>query len=577
MYRGVPAAVGSPSGSLTGMPSSQSISDSLAQTAAELGPPGSLTSAAFASLGAQLGLTGPTTLASLATRGQTEVPASNASASGAEEISTIFVVGFPDDMQEREFQNMFIFAPGFEAATLKGPGSGLGPISAASSLRDGQGPAMKAPFSPTMLNSPLGQFNAETFTSSNYPFSDQFDDGVQNTSLQQMLAHQHHQANMMSRESSTNTAIASARKQTIGFAKFRTRQQALDAREVLSGRRVDADKDCVLKAEMAKKNLHTKRGLANEAPAGAGSSVGVGNTTGNASLPPSVMALGQHNLAVAAAAALNPVVLASAIAQQTQTLQTRQQSPVSSTANNGQLGVAALLREQEHLQREARNGHQQHSAFDAFHSVPPSQISPVYHQNSRTAEGSAVAAADPRYNAYVAPSREGMSPGLADLSSSASISPGISAQSAYYRNSAQPVNRNPSQPSSSYDRFHPGAHEGDLNRRSVIGQTSDGYTTHSFYASSKGDDHYSTNGQNRQNGYYPSSASGMNGRFSGLSLNTSLASPMRPTSPPSAGLTSPRGANPADQNPPINTLYVGGLPAVRSYLCISIDRAPIFV
>lgn len=39
----------------------------------------------------------------------------------SEEISTIFVVGFPDDMQEREFQNMFIFSPGFEAATLKIP------------------------------------------------------------------------------------------------------------------------------------------------------------------------------------------------------------------------------------------------------------------------------------------------------------------------------------------------------------------------------------------------------------------------------------------------------------------------
>lgn len=38
-----------------------------------------------------------------------------------EEISTIFVVGFPENMQEREFQNMFIFSPGFEAATLKLP------------------------------------------------------------------------------------------------------------------------------------------------------------------------------------------------------------------------------------------------------------------------------------------------------------------------------------------------------------------------------------------------------------------------------------------------------------------------
>lgn len=46
-----------------------------------------------------------------------------ATANGAvqEEISTIFVVGFPDDMHEREFQNMFVFTPGFEAATLKIP------------------------------------------------------------------------------------------------------------------------------------------------------------------------------------------------------------------------------------------------------------------------------------------------------------------------------------------------------------------------------------------------------------------------------------------------------------------------
>lgn len=92
-----------------------------------------------------------------------------------EEITTIFVVGFPDDMRERDFINMFIFSTGFEAATLK------------------------------------------------IPPSDEY------------------------------------RKQIIGFAKFRTRQQALEARDVLSGRKVDGEKGCVLKAEMAKKNLHTKR------------------------------------------------------------------------------------------------------------------------------------------------------------------------------------------------------------------------------------------------------------------------------------------------------------------------------
>lgn len=51
------------------------------------------------------------------------------------------------------------------------------------------------------------------------------------------------------------------RKQIIGFAKFRTREEALAARDVLQGRRVDIEKGAVLKAEMAKKNLHTKRGV----------------------------------------------------------------------------------------------------------------------------------------------------------------------------------------------------------------------------------------------------------------------------------------------------------------------------
>ncbi|ORX82621.1 hypothetical protein K493DRAFT_292292 [Basidiobolus meristosporus CBS 931.73] len=89
-------------------------------------------------------------------------------------------------MLEREFQNMFIFSPGFEAATLKTP----------------------------QANEP--------------------EDG--------------------------------ARKQTIGFAKFRSRLEALQARDILSGKKVDTERGCILKAEMAKKNLLTKRGVVTEAP-----------------------------------------------------------------------------------------------------------------------------------------------------------------------------------------------------------------------------------------------------------------------------------------------------------------------
>jgi hypothetical protein len=68
------------------------------------------------------------------------------------------------------------------------------------------------------------------------------------------------------------------RKQIIGFAKFRTRDEALCARDVLQGRRVDIDKGAVLKAEMAKKNLHTKRGVGPVpgGPTGPGTSGGSG-------------------------------------------------------------------------------------------------------------------------------------------------------------------------------------------------------------------------------------------------------------------------------------------------------------
>jgi hypothetical protein len=49
------------------------------------------------------------------------------------------------------------------------------------------------------------------------------------------------------------------RRQTIGFAKFRTRVDAVNARDVLQGRKMDAFYNAVLKVELAKKNLHTKR------------------------------------------------------------------------------------------------------------------------------------------------------------------------------------------------------------------------------------------------------------------------------------------------------------------------------
>ncbi|KAG1470280.1 hypothetical protein G6F56_002775 [Rhizopus delemar] len=108
-----------------------------------------------------------------------------------DDVTTIFVVGFPEDMSEREFQNMFTFCRGFEAASLK------------------------------------------------WHCKDQEDETMPNNG---------------------------GKKQMIGFARFRTRLEALESIDILSGRKIDQEKGTILKAEMAKKNLHIKRTAQNNGP-----------------------------------------------------------------------------------------------------------------------------------------------------------------------------------------------------------------------------------------------------------------------------------------------------------------------
>lgn len=57
---------------------------------------------------------------------------------------------------------------------------------------------------------------------------------------------------------------SSARRQTIGFARFKTRNDALVAKDHLQGKKIDPLTGSVLKAEMAKKNLHTKKTTSSE-------------------------------------------------------------------------------------------------------------------------------------------------------------------------------------------------------------------------------------------------------------------------------------------------------------------------
>ncbi|KAI0307227.1 hypothetical protein B0F90DRAFT_540106 [Multifurca ochricompacta] len=182
--------------------------------------------------------------------------ASNATQpSSQEEISTIFVVGFPEDMQEREFQNMFTFSSGFEAATLKIPNKeltayGSGSATSANSIRSGY----------SSHGGPNDPYNLVTINQGGVVVDGGRDGTTSSWQPPDDSHFSHLVPNGPAGPGGVNTGM-STRKQIIGFAKFRTRAEALEARDTLQGRRIDIDKGAVLKAEMAKKNLHTKRGI----------------------------------------------------------------------------------------------------------------------------------------------------------------------------------------------------------------------------------------------------------------------------------------------------------------------------
>ncbi|KAG0709899.1 hypothetical protein DFH29DRAFT_20403 [Suillus ampliporus] len=197
-----------------------------------------------------------------------------------EEISTIFVVGFPDDMQEREFQNMFTFSSGFEAATLKIPNkeyTAYGSVGGTTSTTPSGLPLRGGAYAGYLGAGSNDPYNVVTVNQGGVVI-DNGRDGP--TTSWPPLA--------MPLDEPSHFQVGQGlsgqppRKQIIGFAKFRTRQEALEARDLLQGRRVDIEKGAILKAEMAKKNLHTKRGVGMGATAsGSGGSVSLGSGMGN--------------------------------------------------------------------------------------------------------------------------------------------------------------------------------------------------------------------------------------------------------------------------------------------------------
>ena len=189
---------------------------------------------------------------------------------------------------------MFTFCPGYEAATLKmpakdtpsfpngqpGASSGLRGAFPASGVSPRQAAALAAanavsnaiagasdPYNLVTVNSGgvvVDQGNNQTATTSS-AWSTGLDDMYTRSLIATSIAASNASAGTtdfgVAGGTNAGGSNLQSRKQIIGFAKFRTRQEALEARDVLHGRRVDIEKGSVLKAEMAKKNLHTKRGV----------------------------------------------------------------------------------------------------------------------------------------------------------------------------------------------------------------------------------------------------------------------------------------------------------------------------
>lgn len=142
------------------------------------------------------------------------------------------------EIQEREFQNMFTFSEGFEAATLKIPNKEY----TAYGARGYQG-----------FSGPNDPYNLVTVNQGGVVV-----DGGRDGTMSSWPAAPGDESSSHFGGNNPNMA---PRKQIIGFAKFKTRDAAIHARDTLQGRRVDIEKGAVLKAEMVKKNLHTKRGV----------------------------------------------------------------------------------------------------------------------------------------------------------------------------------------------------------------------------------------------------------------------------------------------------------------------------
>ncbi|TFK25925.1 hypothetical protein FA15DRAFT_589433 [Coprinopsis marcescibilis] len=511
-----------------------------------------------------------------------EVNNSNAtSASSQEEISTIFVVGFPEDMQEREFQNMFTFSAGFEAATLKIPNKEYTAYGA-NGIRGYQGY--------TGSNDP---YNLVTVNQGGVVV-----DGGRDGTMSSWPAVPGDEGNHF-----VGTSLA-PRKQIIGFAKFKSREHALEAREVLQGRRVDLDKGSILKAEMAKKNLHTKRGVGPLPGGPAGPNMNPSSAMQNAShgpapnhslepfplqnesFPPRERDLPLGGIDLGRLGTWRDQIqrdvhaitngIGSASTTEFHPRKDREEEEHRRRERDANLynamgishGVTRGPREREEEERERRRKDKEarlrasnSTAFDAFHSVPAGNAPPLSRQNSGLNgiingnallpphnEGTPSLGSSPLLqNAFASNQYEDM-PGPWDKLHQ-TVPNGTSLPQSSSLRSTSPLDNEEIDP-----RFSPQENQAT---DSLSGQHR---APSESSVSSAISPHHGIIGGGSSIGSGASDAD-LNKAMNDLVLNTDngTTSPQLPS--PASGASSNSTKNAVDQNPPINTLYVGNLPA----------------
>lgn len=527
------------------------------------------------------------TVPTSAAPGMNHVNGGGASGASGEEISTIFVVGFPDDMSEREFQNMFTFCNGFEAATLKIPNKESTAYGSSNAL--GRGGNLQYQSSYAGQNDP---YNLVTVNQGGVVV-----DGGRDGTTSSWPAAMPDDGHFVH-----NAPAQPPRKQIIGFAKFRTREEALAARDQLQGRRVDIEKGAVLKAEMAKKNLHTKRGVG---PLGGTSSSTGGGGGGGGAVPLASDGLGygeqlssRDRDAMTALGLRRESRIHAGDRDEDERHRATRERELSITMGLGSLGTRGPReraeedeRERERRRKEARLRSGNTSAFDAFHSIPAGRLAPGV-DLAANGFGSHSQASMPNLSAY---------DGFAGV---AGVNPWGSAGT--YRKPSVPILTNATvRPASPGAQSSPPNREavypmsaGPLSASSVVSDNdlpgnmpntapalspptnpsslpshpslpSRPARPYSPLADPQGQQvAFGTVGHGHAGSVPPSSASSVSGSqasenelsrsMAGLTMSQGSTSPQLPS--PSSGASSGTRGNPGDQNPPINTLYVGNLP-----------------